>query len=200
MLGSRAAFLRERYIMVIGNKSLNEIDRAAKALQQGGVVVYPTEGVYGLGCDPFNETAVLRLLKIKNRRINKGLILIASDWKQVEHLIKWSGAKYPISTSDYPTTWIFPADDKVPRWIAGKFSSVAIRVTTHPAAKRLCQKFGGPIVSSSANLSGKRPIRKSEQISKKIICSVDFVVSHEVGNLGRPTRVCDAKTGKVFRA
>lgn len=179
----------------------SKIKQAVKVLRQGGIILYPTEGVYGLGCDPFNETAVLRLLKIKRRNINKGLILIAANWQQVKNLLKINLDKCAASKkSNYPTTWVFPATKKAPRWVTGKFNSIAIRVTTHPTAKKICQKFGGSIVSTSANLTKKAPVKNPNQVDRDIICNVDFVVRGRVGNLGKPTRICDVATGDFFRA
>jgi L-threonylcarbamoyladenylate synthase len=178
----------------------NKIKQTIKVLRQGGIILYPTEGVYGLGCDPFNETAVLRLLKIKRRNVNKGLILIATNWQQVKDLLKINIEQCAASKkSNYPTTWVLPATKKAPRWITGKFNSIAIRVTSHPMAKKICQKFGGPIVSTSANLTKKAPVKNLKQVDKKIICNIDFVVHGRVGNLGKPTRICDIERAEILR-
>jgi L-threonylcarbamoyladenylate synthase len=178
-----------------------EIFRAIKVLKQGGIILYPTEGVWGLGCDPFNETVVLRLLKIKKRSILKGLILIAANWQQVKDLIKVNLATCEVirSKNKLPITWVFPATRKVPRWITGKFNSVAIRVTMHPIARNICQKFGAPIVSTSANLSGNKSAKSLKQIANSIITQVDFVLQGSVGTLDKPTPICDIKTGKTIR-
>ncbi len=178
-----------------------KINQAVKILRQGGIIVYPTEGVYGLGCDPFNETAVLRLLKIKHRSMNKGLILIAANWWQVEDLVKADLKQYAVVKKNRePITLVFPTTKKTPCWITGKFSTVAIRITSHPVAKKICQKFGGPIISTSANVAGKRPITKLSLVDKSIMNNIDLVVSGVLGKLGKPTKICDVVTGKVFRA
>ncbi|MBU0745089.1 MAG: Sua5/YciO/YrdC/YwlC family protein [Gammaproteobacteria bacterium] len=181
---------------------LKKSDQIIKVLQQGGIILYPTEGVYGLGCDPFNETAVLRLLKIKRRDVKQGLILIAANWDQVKDLINLDLKKCKKITEkdSYPITWIFPATKKAPRWITGKFNSIAIRVTSHLVAKNICQGFGGPIVSTSANLSKSSPIKKLSQLDKKVINSIDYVFSGRVGTLGKPTQICEFKTGKIIRS
>ena len=157
----------------------NKTNQAVKVLREGGIIAYPTEGVFGLGCDPFNETAVLRLLKIKRRKVEKGLILIASNWDQVKKLVKTGLFKSCTikPTSKKPITWVFSATKKVPSWISGKFNSVAIRVTLHPVAKKLCQKFDGPIISTSANLVGKNPAKNLKQVSEQFASVVDFIVS-----------------------
>ena len=179
----------------------NNIDQAVKVLQEGGIIAYPTEGVFGLGCDPFNETAVFRLLKIKRRKVEKGLILIASSWGQVKALIKINLLKNIAlkQGNKNPVTWIFPATKKVPTWVSGKFDSVAVRVTLHPIAKKLCQKFGGPIISTSANLVGKNPAKDLKQTHKQFVSIIDFMVSGQVGGLKKPTEIRDAKTNKLIR-
>ncbi len=179
---------------------LKEINQAVQVLKEGGVIIYPTEGVYGLGCDPFNETAVRRLLKIKHRNVDKGLILIAANWHQVKELINLDVKNYPvIKKTTVPTTWVFPATKKVPRWITGKFNSVAIRVTSHSVTKRLCQKFKGAIVSTSANLARQRSAASIDKINKSVIMGVDFILTAQLGNYGRPSKICEVKTGKILR-
>jgi L-threonylcarbamoyladenylate synthase len=178
-----------------------KIKRSVKILRDGGIIAYPTEGVFGLGCDPFNETAVLRLLKIKRRKIDKGLILIAANWQQVKNLVKINLNKCCVIKKENknPITWVFPATKKVPHWISGRFNSIAIRVTKHPVAKKLCQKFGGPIVSTSANLAGKAPAKNFKQIEKQFVAMIDFVVPGKVGNLKKPTQIRDAVSNRLIR-
>jgi L-threonylcarbamoyladenylate synthase len=179
----------------------NKTNQAVKVLREGGIIAYPTEGVFGLGCDPFNETAVLRLLKIKRRRVEKGLVLIASSWDQVKNLIKTGLFKSCTikPNSKKPITWVFPATKKVPSWVSGEFDSVAIRVTLHPVAKKLCQDFGGSIISTSANLVGKNPAKNLKQVSEQFASVVDFIVSGRVGNLKKPTEIREIKTNKLIR-
>src|SRR3990167_4516311 len=134
------------------------VEKVTKVLQQQGVIAYPTEAVYGLGCDPFSELAVKKILKLKKRDINKGLILIASNWKQIENLIQPipdEKLSQVMQTWPGPVTWLFPASDEVPRWISGAHSTIALRITAHPIAKALCEKWNGPIVSTSANKEGE---------------------------------------------
>lgn len=178
-----------------------KIKQAVKVLKNGGIIAYPTEGVFGLGCDPFNETAVLRLLKIKKRKIEKGLILIASNWNQVRSLIKTSLIKTSLPKNKNPIaiTWVFPSTKKAPIWITGKFNSVAIRVTSHQVAKKLCRAFGGPIVSTSANLNNKKPVKNLKQLYKQFAYKTDYILPGQVGDLGKPTEIWDARTNKLLR-
>ncbi|HJU41098.1 MAG TPA: Sua5/YciO/YrdC/YwlC family protein, partial [Tahibacter sp.] len=131
------------------------IDQAVAVLRRGGIVAYPTEAVYGLGCDPFNAEALERVFAAKRRPSARGVLLIASDFAQIEPLIDRSVAsaasiERALATWPGPHTWIFPRSDKVPEWIARGHAGVALRVTAHPLAAQLCRAFGGPLVSTSA--------------------------------------------------
>ncbi len=179
------------------------IKKAVSILKQGGIIAYPTEGVYGLGCDPFNEQAVLRLLKLKHRSVDKGLILIASSWEQLENLVKPIAKKLLSkvqATWPGPVTWVFPATKNVPAWIRGAHKSVAIRVTNHPIAKVLCEVYGGPIVSTSANLEGQPATRSSKEVRNQFPRGVDFIVPGIVGDLKSSTMIRDVLTGRVLRS
>ncbi|MCK5897112.1 MAG: Sua5/YciO/YrdC/YwlC family protein, partial [Cocleimonas sp.] len=119
-----------------------------KPLQQGGVIAYPTEAVFGLGCDPENETAVMRLLCLKQRAVDKGLILIASDFSHVAPFLLPLNDQQKNYTQASETTWIFPAKKTAPRWITGQFDSIAVRITQHLPIKQLCHSFGSALVST----------------------------------------------------
>ncbi len=176
--------------------------RAARVLSTGGVIAYPTEAVYGLGCDPLNQAAVERLLTIKQRPVDKGLILIASRLDQLRPFVQpltreirqrldetWPG----------PVTWLLPANPATPRWLRGRHESLALRVTAHPLAAALCEAFGGPIVSTSANPAGRPPARTALQA--RIRCpGIDLIVKGDTGHLTRPTAIRDAVTGRVLRS
>ena len=135
----------------------NQIDFAVKCLKQGKVIAYPTEAVYGLGCDPDNVDAVSRILQIKHRALDKGFILIASSWEQIQPLVMYLTPDLltrVFATWPGPITWLFPASKQVPAWIRGNHDSVAVRVTAHPIARALCEQFGGPLISTSCNIAG----------------------------------------------
>lgn len=168
----------------------------------GGVLAYPTEAVYGFGCDPFNEQAVQRLLKIKQRKIDKGLILIVSTWAQLQALVQvpapdlmaqvkasWPGA----------VTWIFPANADLPAWINGGRDCVAVRMTSHPVARQICDTLDHALVSTSVNMSGQQPLRTYEAVQQHFGKALDYIVQGEVGNLARPTVIRDVLTGKTVR-
>jgi len=132
--------------------------RAARMLTAGGVIAYPTEAVYGLGCDPLDAQAVTRLLAIKRRPVEKGLILIASRFDQLGPYVQPLTAAIRQRLDESwpgPNTWLLPADPATPRWIRGDHRTIAVRVTAHPLAAALCEAFGGAIVSTSANPAGR---------------------------------------------
>lgn len=179
------------------------IPETVKILQQGGVIAYPTEAVYGLGCDPFNQAAVNRLLALKKRSWEKGLILIAASWEQIVDYVEpipTPRMDAVLATWPGPITWIFPATTRVPEWIRGRHDSIAIRVTAHPLAQALCAAFGKPLVSTSANLEGQPPARFPEEVAKIFPDSLDLIVEGALGDSLKPTEIREARTGKVLRA
>ncbi len=174
-----------------------------RTLRAGGVVAYPTEAVYGLGCDPFNEQAALRLLAIKGRAVDKGLILIAASHNQLEPLLLPQSAETmaPVLESwPGPTTWLLPAGPRVPIWITGGSGCVAVRVTAHPLVASLCERFRGPLVSTSANLSGRPPARTALRARRALGNRVDYFLIGPTGGAARPSEVRDARDGRLLRA
>jgi len=144
--------------------SAHKLRTAARQLRYGRVIAYPTEAVYGLGCDPTNIDAVQSILDIKGRPAEKGLILIGADFEQLLPYIDLEGIRdlpRVLDTWPGPVTWIIKARPDVPAWLRGAHDSVAVRVTAHPLAARLAKTFGKPLVSTSANPSGRPPARSA---------------------------------------
>jgi L-threonylcarbamoyladenylate synthase len=171
-------------------------------LSNGELIAYPTEAVYGLGCDPFNELAVNKLLKLKRRSVHKGLILITHDWQCIAKLTQPIPEERLIDiqkTWPGPFTWLFPASEKVPKWIRGQHDTVALRVTAHPIARQICLAYGKPIVSTSANLAEEEPVRTTDEAKKMFDDQNVLVVEGEVGQLTKPTEIADALTGRILR-
>lgn len=182
--------------------SASDITSAVNALRDGGVIAYPTESVYGLGCDPFDSEAVFKLLAIKRRQPEKGLILVASNWSQIEMLIQPLAPMtrtHIQETWPGPITWLIPASELVPHWIQGNHDKIAIRLSAHPVVQDLCEKFCGPIVSTSANLSGKPPTRDYRSTSIAFGKVVDVIVPGRTSGLQRPTPIHDAITHDIVR-
>jgi L-threonylcarbamoyladenylate synthase len=178
---------------------------AAAVLHAGGVVAYPTEAVWGVGCDPFDETAVLRLLAIKQRPVDKGLIVVAAALSQLDGLADWDGLP-PLrrdavfATWPGPHTWVVPATARVPDWITGRYDSVAVRVSAHPVVIALCDAFGGVLVSTSANPAAAPAPRTLASIDPGLLAALDGSVPGETGGLPRPTPIRDARSGVEVRA
>lgn len=178
---------------------------AVTALENGGVIAYPTEAVWGLGCDPFDEAAVTRLLAIKQRPVTKGLILIAGAEAQLDGLIDWDAlpaARRTVVQDSWPGphTWIVPVTERVPRWITGDHAGVAVRVSAHPVVIALCAAFGGPLVSTSANLTGQAPAFSRDALAPALLAQIDGIAPGETGGLSAPTAIRDALTGAQLRA
>lgn len=177
---------------------------AVQALQEGRVICYPTEAVYGLGCDPDSKQAVEDLLAIKQRDVAKGLILIADNYSQCLSYV--DDAKIPQDKrsdifSSWPggVTWVLPAKATTPKWLTGTHSTIAVRVTAHPTVKLLCQQFGKPIVSTSANLSGQQPVASLDEAREAFKQQVGFYVDAPLGGASAPSQIKHALTGAVIR-
>ncbi|MCG9575932.1 threonylcarbamoyl-AMP synthase [Vibrio tubiashii] len=170
----------------------------------GEVIAYPTEGVFGVGCDPDNSEAVRKLLDLKQRPADKGLILIAASYQQLipyidesqltqEQLIRvkqsWPG----------PVTWIMPSSERVSRWVSGQHQSIAVRVTDHPLVQKMCNAFGKPLTSTSANLSGQPPCMTSEEVYMQFGYDQIAVLEGQTGGREKPSEIRDAKSLQVLR-
>ncbi|MDE2461268.1 MAG: threonylcarbamoyl-AMP synthase [Gammaproteobacteria bacterium] len=175
--------------------------RAREVILGGGVIAYPTEAVFGLGCDPLNPQAVARILAIKQRDAAKGFILIAADISQIEPFMQIDESMRAalIETWPGPVTWVVPTSAGVPEWLSGGRDTLAVRVTAHPVARALCEVTGLALVSTSANLSGHPPLRSSLTVRRLLGKHVDYVVPGAVGGLKKPTEIRDARTGQVLR-
>ncbi|WDD99136.1 L-threonylcarbamoyladenylate synthase [Thalassomonas actiniarum] len=177
---------------------------ALTAYRQGGVIAYPTEAVFGLGCDPDNDAAIQKLLAIKQRPKEKGLILLAGDYAQLqpyldestisaqqkaEILSRWPGA----------ITQIMPAKSTVSSWVKGSFDSIAVRVTEHPDVIDLCRQTGKPIISTSANLTGQPSLCDYQQVVAQFQDKVDFILEGKTLGFSNPSTIINALSGEILR-
>jgi len=177
--------------------------RAVETVRSGGVIAYPTEAVYGLGCDPLEHAAVRRIFAIKQRDRTKGLILIASELSQLmPFMAELSGEVLSKLKASWPgpVTWVVPAAPSLPFWLSGGRGTLAVRVTAHPIAAALCRELGMALVSTSANRSGRPPARTALAVRTQLGDGVDEIVAGPVGGLNKPTEIREALTGKVLRA
>lgn len=176
---------------------------AARLLHAGGVVAYPTEAVFGLGCNPFDEDAVMQLLALKHRPVEKGLIVVAASPVQLLPLLApLSVAQRATLAASWPgaNTWVIPNGDFFPSWITGGKETVAVRIPAHPVVRALCQAFGGALVSTSANLSGCAPARSTLAVRRQFADTLDYIVPGALGGQSRPTQIRDLMTGDVLRS
>jgi len=176
--------------------------RACRELLAGGLLAYPTEAVFGLGCDPWNEAAIRRLLALKRRPERKGLILIASEFQQLRpFLAPMSVAMKRRVNAEWPgpVTWLLPARPGLPRWLRGGHRSIAVRVTAHPGAAALCRAYGGALVSTSANRSGSPPCRDVHCVRRVFGADIGFILPGRVGDDVTPTQIVDAASAAVIR-
>lgn len=180
------------------------LSEAVTALQQGGVIAYPTEAVWGLGCDPRQETAVHTLLNIKQRASGKGLILVTAelntlqDWLDLDTLsperlhevqASWPG----------PHTWVLPASTRAPHWITGHHNGLAVRISAHPLVSALCRAWNMALISTSANVAGQSPARRREDLDPSLLPHLAGIVDGPTGGLAQPTPIRDARSGHILR-
>lgn len=180
------------------------IAEVVAALRRGGVVAYPTEAVWGLGCDPLDQAATLRLLALKRREVGKGLILVAASEAQLAPYIELAAldaAQREALRASWPGphTWIVPATGAAPPWVTGVHAGIAVRVSAHPQVVALCEAFGGALVSTSANRAGEPAPRARAALDAAIVAGVDAVLAGETGGLDRATPIRDARSGAVLR-
>lgn len=179
-----------------------DVSSAAAVVRQGGILAYPTEAIYGLGCDPHNELAVHRLLHIKHRKMDKGLILIAAEFQQLAPFLRPVDVKLSsraMETWPGPVTWLWPCRPDAPRWITGRHKTLAVRVTDHPLAAQLCREAGFALVSTSANRSGETPCRTSESVEDALGPVLDMILDGETGGRDQPSQIRDLVTGTIVR-
>jgi len=178
-----------------------QVRLATKIIRRGGIIAYPTEAVFGLGCDPLNYTAVENLCLLKHRSLSKGLILIASQLEQVRAYVSATPAqlKKLSSISTYPVTWLMPAHPDCPAWLTGKHESIAIRLTRHPLARELCQQLGHALVSTSANISRRPAARTALDVQRLFGDDIDKIIHADTGGAMRPSEIRDVISGKVIR-
>jgi L-threonylcarbamoyladenylate synthase len=171
-------------------------------LNQNEVIAYPTESVFGLGCNPDSKIAVKKLLSIKNRNINKGFILISCHYSQLIPYIvesKILKKKYLLLNKKNFFTYLVPAHSSVPHWLTGNSKFIAVRITQHKLIKDLCFYFKKPIISTSANISGKKPCKTIKEV-KNVFGKFFPVLNGLLGNKKKPSKIINLLTGEIVRA
>lgn len=178
------------------------VAQATAALQQGSVLAYPTEAVWGLGCDPFNEAAVSALLALKQRSVAKGLILAAASLQQLLPYLSpdlTEQERQQLLPGAVATTWLVPFNlATVPHWIHGKHDVLAVRISAHPLVQQLCTAAGMPLVSTSANPQGLDAARNAADV-RRYFGDKFLICTGECGGATRPSVIKNLKTGEILR-
>ncbi len=171
-------------------------------LRRGGVIAYPTESCFGFGCDPRNARAVGRLLRIKGRPRTKGLILIGSDASQFAPYLAPIPAETLRRLPEWwpgPVTLLLSRSHHCPRWLSGRHEKLAVRVTAHPEAVRLCKSLDMALVSTSANRAGQRPLKTAAACRRRFGRRI-LALDGRIGGRKRPSTILDPDSGGVLRA
>lgn len=177
--------------------------KAVERLQAGEVIAYPTEAVYGLGCDPRNERAIHRILELKGRQSSAGFVLIASRFSQLEPWISPLGPELierAMQAWPGPVTWLIPRAPHVPDLVAGSHLTIALRITAHGPSRELCDAFDSALISTSANPSADPPARSAQQVAAYFGERIAGVLAGELGNSDKPSEIRDLISGKIIRA
>ena len=180
---------------------LPDIAAIRRHLERGGVIAYATESCYGLGCDPRNRSAVRKILRLKGRPQAKGLILIGNAFQQFRRYLAPVDAAIAARFKDYwpgPTTLLLPAARHCPKWLTGQHAKLAVRVTAHPVAARLCHSLDMALVSTSANKSGQRMLRTAHAC-RKVFGNEVWVLEGRTGKRKRPSTILDPVSGNLLR-
>ncbi len=179
----------------------SHLKKAIIAFSNGGVIAYPTEAVFGLGCVPLFQDSVYRILQLKHRNVEKGLILVASSIEQLEDYVYFDGLPTIDQIYDSwpgPVTWLIPAKKKTPAWLTGAHETLAVRVSSHPIINALCRELG-PIVSTSANPANSKPAINTQEVFTYFGEELDYVIPADIKNNLNPTEMRDAQSGNIIR-
>lgn len=181
--------------------SNHRLRTAARALRAGGLVAHPTEGVWGLACDPGNAKAIRRLLQVKQRDPDKGLILIADRPAVLAPFCANAPEAWQHACTAWPgpSTWLLPPRPDVWRLLTGAHDRIALRVSAHPIAAGLCRMFGGALVSTSANVSTQPAAQHAWQVHSRLGPHVDVILGGRLSHPGQPSCITDAVSGTIIR-
>ncbi|KAA0020518.1 tRNA threonylcarbamoyladenosine biosynthesis protein RimN [Salinicola corii] len=180
-----------------------DFSAAVSSLRQGGIIAYPTEGVWGLGCDPDDERALASLIALKGRASEKGLILIAGDIRQLSDWLEGIDERARqrlLETWPGPHTWLIPDNGRARPLLRGSHPTLAVRVSDHPLVQGLCAAWGGPVVSTSANRAGEAPAMSADEVRRTFGDALGAIVDGPLGGRDRPSTIRDLMTGRLLRA
>lgn len=171
------------------------IRHAAHIINHGGIIAYPTETVYGLGCDIYNPDAIEKINIIKQRPLNKQFIILVGEIAQIRSLIEINDKeKSIIENTTEPTSWVIKASPLAPEWLTDDRNMLTIRISQNSLVKKLCHILGHGIISTSANISGKKPARTSLDLHNAFHDKVDKILVSNQKTFNKPSkiiRLCD---------
>ena len=170
-------------------------------LKSGEVIGYPTEAVYGIGCDPWNQSSVEKIAKIKGRKKRQTFLMVASSIDQLTDLIDISRLSSQVKSS-WPghTTWLIKAKENVPYWLQDEQTNkVGVRISNHPLVRELCSEYGKPIISTSANISGKEEIKNQQEFIRTFSSNINYLVDGDLGDYDKASMIIDMETNRKIR-
>ncbi|MDC0948698.1 L-threonylcarbamoyladenylate synthase [Gammaproteobacteria bacterium] len=182
---------------------MSPFDTAVRAVCQGGVIAYPTESCFGLGCNPRSISGLRQIIALKRRRPEKGMIVLIGDVQDLSQLCP------PLDTStlqmlsqSWPgaVSFILPARADLPSLLHGGTRCIAVRLSAFEPARRLARAAGGTLVSTSANLSSRPALRYAGEVRRLFGSRLDGLVVGRCGDATRPSRLIDATSGRVLRS
>ncbi|QIQ41491.1 MAG: L-threonylcarbamoyladenylate synthase type 1 TsaC [Buchnera aphidicola (Aphis urticata)] len=182
---------------------LNSLIHCIQQLYCKKIIAYPTESMFGLGCDPDSQIAVKSLLNLKKRSLKKGFILVAANYKQVnkyidETQISVAQKKNMFNYWPGPFTLLVPSNSSTPYWLTGKHNTVAIRISNHLSIVKLCTVFGKPLISTSANFTNMSPCVTRESVLENF--GKNFpLLNGNIGNEKNPSKIINIMNGKLVR-
>lgn len=178
-----------------------QLDRIGRVINRGGVIAYPTESVYGLGCNPDNSQALEKILRIKKRPVSKGLIILVSELSQAEPFIQkltQAQQKQLNQKQSRATTWLIPKHSELSPLLCGEHQKLAVRITQHPIAKAICELTNSALVSTSCNLFNRPEMKTTLEVRNKMGAQVDYIVNGLCGNQ-KPSQIIDLESGQILR-
>lgn len=180
---------------------ITEVKDVICHLKSGEVIGYPTEAVYGIGCDPWNQSSVEKIAKIKGRKKRQTFLMVASSIDQLTDLIDISRLSSQVKSS-WPghTTWLIKAKENVPYWLQDEQTNkVGVRISNHPLVRELCSEYGKPIISTSANMSGKEEIKNQQEFIRTFSSNINYLVDGDLGDYDKASMIIDMETNRKIR-
>jgi len=183
----------------------SDFKAAADVIQRGGVIAYPAEACFGLGCDPRNQQAIERIRKLKNRGAAQGFILVADTLDRLQPYLDWKAldVQQRLRISDSwpgPVSWLIPASSRAGPELTGLHDTLAVRISAFETLHDLCRSLQSPLLSTSANYKGQAPLLNAADVATKFADEIDYIIDLPIQGLDQPSQIIDARTLNIIRA